>query len=81
MFYNYAASLDLDVSGKADLSAYTDAADVSGYAADAMAWAVEAGLVTGTGKGDTLSPKATATRAELAALILRAADLFATAEA
>ena len=81
MFYNHAASLDLDVSGKADLSAYTDAADVSGYAADAMAWAVAAGLVTGTGKGDTLSPKATATRAELAALILRAADLFATAEA
>ena len=36
---------------------------------------------SGTGKGDTLSPKATATRAELAALILRAADLFATAEA
>ena len=81
MLYNYAASLGLDVTGKADLSAYTDAAAVSGYAADAMAWAVETGLVNGTGKGDTLSPKATATRAELAALVLRAASLFASAEA
>ena len=81
MLYNYAASLGLDVSGRADLSAYADASDVSGYAADAMAWAVEAGLVAGTGTGDTLSPKATATRAELAVLVLRAAGLFAAAEA
>ena len=81
MLYNYAASLGPDVSGRADLSAYADASDVSGYAADAMAWAVEAGLVAGTGTGDTLSPKATATRAELAVLVLRAAGLFAAAEA
>ena len=81
MLYNYAASLGLDVSGRAVLSAYADASDVSGYAADAMAWAVEAGLVAGTGTGDTLSPKATATRAELAVLVLRAAGLFAAAEA
>ena len=81
MLYNYAASLGLDVSGRAVLSAYADASDVSGYAADAMAWAVEAGLVAGTGTGDTLSPKATAPRAELAVLVLRAAGLFAAASA
>ena len=62
----------------ADLSGYPDASAVSAFAQDAVAWAVDAGLLTGTGAG-TLNPQGTATRAELAALLVRAEALF-TAE-
>lgn len=53
-----------------DLSAYADADNVSDYAAVAMAWAVENGLVEG--RSDTsLAPGATATRAEIATIYSR----------
>ena len=77
MLYRYMGSPA--VSGSLDR--FPDRGAVGGDAEEAMCWAVETGLVNGTGKGDTLSPKATATRAELAALVLRAASLFASAEA
>lgn len=75
---NYAEAQGLDVSAAADLSGYPDASAVSAFAQDAVAWAVDAGLLTGTGAG-TLNPQGTATRAELAALLVRAEALF-TAE-
>lgn len=65
---NYAKAQGLDVSAAADLSGYPDASAVSAFAQDAVAWAVDAGLLTGTGAG-TLNPQGTATRAELAALL------------
>ena len=39
ILYRYAAYKGYDVSQKADLSGYTDAASISGYAKDALAWA------------------------------------------
>jgi hypothetical protein len=54
----------------ADLSAYTDTADISDWAADAMAWAVTNGLITGR-TTTTLAPKGTANRAEAATLLQR----------
>ena len=54
------------------------AAAAAASAPDAGAGAVDAGLLTGTGAG-TLNPQGTATRAELAALLVRAEALF-TAE-
>ena len=75
---NYAKAQGLDVSAAADLSGYPDASAVSAFSQDAVAWAVDAGLLTGTGAG-TLNPQGTATRAELAALLVRAEALF-TAE-
>ena len=75
---NYAEAQGLDVSAAAYLSGYPDASAVSAFAQDAVAWAVDAGLLTGTGAG-TLNPQGTATRAELAALLVRAEALF-TAE-
>ncbi len=80
MLYSYAQSLGLDVTAAGDLSAYTDASQVSDFAAGAMAWAVESGIVSGTGDGTTLSPKASASRAELAVLLLQAQSVF-TAQA
>ena len=52
------------------LSAYTDAGSVSGYAATAMAWAVEQGIITGVTDA-TLEPQGTATRAQCAAILMR----------
>ena len=65
-FYRYAGSPET----AGELSGYTDAGQISGYAADAMAWAAETGLVTGT-TATTLSPKAVATRAAVAAVLMR----------
>ena len=49
---------------------FTDAPQISGYALDAMSWAVENGIVGGHGDG-TLSPGGAATRAQTAAMLAR----------
>ena len=70
ILYNYAKSKGYDVSGSADLSRFSDHADVNGYGIQALGWAVNAGLITGVG-GNKLAPQATATRAEVAAVLMR----------
>ena len=60
--------------GAADLSAYTDAGSVSAYAEKAVQWCVKNGILTGK-TSSTLAPKATATRAECAAMLQRFASL------
>ena len=46
---------------------------MSGYAKEAMAWAIHEGIILGRGAGDKdlLAPGATLTRAEAAAVMLR----------
>ena len=56
------------VSGSVDI--YPDGSSVSAYAADAMAWAVETGLITGTDTS-ALNPQGQATRAEVATILMR----------
>lgn len=51
------------------LTAFTDAGRVSSYAADAMKWAVGAGIITGN--GNKLDPQGSATRAQVAAMLHR----------
>lgn len=70
MLYRYAGEPD----GAADLSAYTDAGSVSTYAEKAVQWCVKNGILTGK-TSSTLAPKATATRAECAAMLQRFAAL------
>lgn len=70
MLYRYAGEPD----GAADLSAYTDAGSVSTYAEKAVQWCVKNGILTGK-TSSTLAPKATATRAECAAMLQRFASL------
>ena len=55
-----------------DLSAYPDAASVSDWAKDAMVWATETGLINGM--NGSLKPQDGATRAQLAAMLLRFLD-------
>lgn len=56
-----------------DLSDYTDQGQISDYARSAIQWAVAAGILKGSGDG-TLHPQDTATRAEVAAMIMRWAE-------
>jgi hypothetical protein len=57
-------------SGKAaDLSGYYDASEVSGYATEAVASLIKAGIVTGN--GGMLRPKAMINRAEMAVILYR----------
>ena len=56
------------------LGGFTDATSVSDYAATAMAWAVESGIITGM-TDTTLAPQGTATRAQCAAMLMRFVEL------
>ena len=73
--YRYAAFKGYNVTGRADLAAkYTDGDAVAAWAAEEMAWAVDAGLVKGM--SDTvLQPAGTGTHAQWAALLVRVAAL------
>ena len=70
ILYRYAQLTEQDVDTETDLTAYADAGEVSDFAREAMAWAVENGLINGTSK-TTLSPKGTATRAQVAVILMR----------
>ncbi|MDR3207362.1 MAG: S-layer homology domain-containing protein, partial [Oscillospiraceae bacterium] len=75
ILYRYAKSKGEDVSAAVDLSAYTDAAQVSDWALPATKWAVSIGLLQGR-TGTTLVPKGTATRAEVALFYQRYIEKF-----
>ena len=75
MLYRYAKYLGLNTAAKADLSDYADADKISAYAVDAMAWAVRAGLINGV-TADTLAPAGTATRAQVATILVRFVEKF-----
>ena len=68
LLYRLANYLGMDTSARADLSAYTDAAQISAYAQDAMQWAVASGLLNGR-TATTLAPQGSATRAEGAKIL------------
>ena len=70
MLYRYAQYKGYDVSGAADLSGYADVDSVSDWADQAVAWAVDAGLIGGVG-GSRLNPGGSASRAEIATLLMR----------
>ena len=75
MLYRYAKMKGYDVSASASLSGYADASSVSGWAKEAMQWAVGSGLIQGS--GNALTPKANATRAQIAAILMRFAQNIA----
>ena len=66
----YASFQKYDVSAKNDLSAFTDAASISSWAKADMQWAVGAGLINGMTK-TTIAPQGTATRAQVATILMR----------
>ena len=72
ILYNYAHSKGYDVSARADLTAFPDAASVSGWAEEALSWANAAGLLNGTVRdGQTiLDPQGSASRAQVAMILM-----------
>ena len=66
MLWRYAGS----PAAAGDLSGYPDGASVSDWAAEAMLWAVDSGIITGNEAG-ALNPQGTATRAEVATILMR----------
>ena len=75
ILYRYAQYLGIDVSAKGSVSRFSDGSKVSGWAADAIAWAVEAGLFQGD-DSNCLNPGSNATRAEVATLMQRLVKLI-----
>lgn len=74
ILYNYTkqfASGSLTATGS--LAGFPDAGSVSSWARTEMAWAVGNGLISGTGSGSVayLSPQGSATRAQVAAILMR----------
>ncbi len=70
IIYRFAKTQGYDVSGFGDISNYSDTNDISDWALEAIYWANATKLVNGTSE-TTLSPKATATRAQVAAILMR----------
>ena len=73
ILYRYSVAQGMNVSASADLRAFPDSETVSDYAKDALAWAVAAGLINGIGKDGSsyLAPQDSATRAQVAAILMR----------
>ena len=69
MLYRYAGSPKAD--GKLD--SFSDSASVSSYAVNAMQWAVANGIVNGS--NGKLNPQNNATRAEVAAILMRFCEM------
>lgn len=70
IFHRYAEFLKMDTTATDSFNTFVDAALVSDYAREPMAWAVGCGII----EGDTaqrLSPQARATRAQVATMIVR----------
>lgn len=74
MLYRYAKERGLVAAdAQADLSAFADGASLSPYAVEAMRWAVAVGIVNGM--SGRLAPQGAATRAQMAAMLMRYAGL------
>lgn len=76
MLYRYAEYKEYDVSKKAGFSRFTDGDKVSGFAKEAMEWAVGTGIISGKDNGTVLDPKGNANRAECASIIMRFMEAY-----
>lgn len=78
LFCNFAAQQGMDTMARSDLSSFDDAETVSDWAQDAVSWDHAEGLLAGT-SATTLSPQGEATRAQLAAMLVRFSDYLENA--
>lgn len=69
ILYRYAQYKGYDVTAAGDLTAFGDGESVSSWASEAMSWGVGAGVISGKG-GSSLDPQGTATRAEMAKILM-----------
>ena len=76
ILYRYAEGMGYDVSASSDLSGFPDAGDIQSYATQALSWAVAEGLLQGF-EDESLQPQATATRAQIATILMRFCETVA----
>ena len=80
ILYRFAKFRGLDVGDTTDLAKkFTDAARVSDYAKEALSWAVAVGIINGM-PDNTIAPQNSATRAEVATIIMRYTKLVSGTE-
>ncbi len=71
IMYRYCKYKGIATNGRAALSRFPDAGQVSGYAKEAVQWAVANGIINGRSNTGMLDPKGNASRVETAAIIQR----------
>lgn len=78
-FYVYSEKNGVDVSVLADITGYNDYNRIHKWALNGIAWAVEVGLIEGTGDNN-VSPRASATRSEIALIVMNYVEEIKNAE-
>lgn len=71
IMYRYAKYKNLDLSGAGSLGVFFDQDQISGYAREALAWAVGNGIINGRSGTGLVDPRGNASRVECAAIIQR----------
>lgn len=76
MLYRYAEYAGVDTTADTStLSQFTDTGSIPSYAIEPLAWAVGSGIVSGT-SATAISPNGSATRAQVATMLMRYAQKF-----
>ena len=70
ILFRYAKSKDYDTSLVKDIGGFTDSGQVASYAKRALQWAYANGIIGGTSE-TTISPKGSATRSQVATILMR----------
>ena len=73
LMMRYAIYKGIELAPGASLASFADAGRVQHWSEKAVAWAVAAGIISGNKQGDvyTLAPQASATRAQVASILMR----------
>ena len=71
--FRYANTNQIDTAQRGDMAAFPDAGEVSEWAKDALSWTVAMGIIGGTEENGKvyLDPQGNATRAQVAAILMR----------
>lgn len=76
MLYRYAEYAGVDTAADTtELNKFADTGSIPSYAVEPLAWAVTNGIVSGT-SATTISPSGSATRAQVATMLMRYAQAF-----
>ena len=78
MLCRYLNAKGVGTDATVELGRFPDAASVSGWALDAMQWAIASGIITGSSDGSTvtLQPGANALRSQIAAILQRFCEKY-----
>ncbi len=74
ILYRYANLIGINTEANLNLDKYLDKEEISDWALDALIWANSADLINGIGENE-LSPKTSATRAQIATILMRFCEM------